>query len=92
MLSTTMLAMASRTSTVALPRCGVSTTLGMVSSAASTSGSCSKTSSPAPAIAGLQSAHQRLLVDDRPARGVDEERGLFHERKLARADQMARLR
>src|SRR5262249_61597605 len=43
MLSTTILAMASRTSTTALPRCGVITTLVRPASAASTCGSFSNT-------------------------------------------------
>ena len=37
-------------------------------------------------------AHQRSLVDDRPARGVDQECSLLHQRELARADLVAGLR
>src|SRR5260370_36276180 len=35
---------------------------------------------------GLERAQQRRLVDDRPARGVDQERGRLHQAQLTRAD------
>ena len=93
MLSTTMFAISSRTSTVALPRCGTITTFFIRFSSGCTLGSCSNTSRPAPAIfLPFERAHQRRLVDDRAARGVDEERGLLHQAELARADLMAGLR
>jgi len=39
---------------------------------------------------GLQRLDERRLVDNQPARGVDEERGRLHQRELARADQPGR--
>jgi len=39
---------------------------------------------------GIQRRDQRFLVDDRPARGVDEIGGLFHQAELFRADDAAR--
>src|SRR5262249_3852138 len=50
MLSATIFAICSRTSTTALPRCGVVTTFFIVFRTCGIFGSCSKTSSPAPAI------------------------------------------
>ena len=38
-----------------------------------------------------QCAHQRGLIDDRPARGVDEHRARLHARELRGTDQVARL-
>ena len=40
--------------------------------------------------ARAQRPEQRVLVDDRPARGVDEHGGRLHQRELAGADQPAR--
>src|SRR5262249_19790064 len=59
MLSTTLLAMPSRTSTVALPICGVSTTLASARRSLPTFGSCSNTSRRAPAICFRASARVR---------------------------------
>ena len=39
---------------------------------------------------GVQRRDQRLLVDDRPARGVDEIGGRLHQPELSRADEPAR--
>ena len=56
------------------------------------SGSGSVTSSAAPAICAVASAcAQRLLVDDRPARGVDQDRGAAHLRERCGVDQVAGL-
>src|SRR5689334_5601478 len=41
---------------------------------------------------GLERAHQRRLVDDGAAGGVDQKRGFFHQPQLAGADLMAGLR
>ena len=55
------------------------------------SGSTSKTSSPAPPMdPARQGVEERVLVDDRAARRVDEERIRAHEAQLARADEPAR--
>jgi len=55
-------------------------------------GSCSNTSRPAPAISPRASARPAPPRHDRATRGVDEERGLLHQAKFARADLMARFR
>ena len=92
MLSTTIFAIASRTSGVALPRCGVSTTLAISVSALSIFGSCSNTSRPAPAICLFCSARTSAASSMiGSARGIDKERGLFHQAEFARADLMPRL-
>ena len=53
----------------------------------------SVTSSAAAAIVpSYQRVAQRGLVDDRPARGVDEDRGRLHRGQGAGVDQMGRLR
>ena len=93
MLSTTIFAISSRTSTVALPRCGASTTFGILRSAGVDLGLVLEhVEAGAGDPARPQRAHERGLVDDRTARGVDEEGGLLHQLELARADLVARLR
>ena len=60
---------------------------------AGSGGSCSSTSRPAPAMpALLQHLRQRLLIDDRSARGVDEKGGRLHQREPFGIDEMAGLR
>src|SRR5262245_43453119 len=39
----------------------------------------------------FQGTRERRLVDDRPARGVDQERGRLHQLQFPLADLMARL-
>ena len=90
--STHSIPIAIRVSRVALPRCGVSTTFSSESSPSSTSGSCSKTSSAAPAIVPRsERVDECPLVDDRAARRVDEHRRRLHRRETLGVDQMARL-
>ncbi len=83
---------AERVSLVALPTCGVSTTLGAASSASLTCGSSSKTSSPAPPSLPRPRARRRgrassstgpraVLIDDRPPR---------QQREPAAVEQVAR--
>ena len=80
--------------TVAEPTWGTTSRFGASSSGWSAgSGSGSVTSSAAPAIAPLvQRALERGGVDDRAARGVDEQRRRLHARERGRVDQVARLR
>ena len=85
-------AIAVRVSSVAEPRCGISTTFSSPSRSGWTSGSRSNTSSAAPAIdAVAQRGRERRLVDDRPARGVDEVGVVAHARERVGVDQVARL-
>ena len=74
-------------------RCGVSSRLGASRSGESAgSGSLAKTSSAAPARwPGAQGVDERGLVDERPARGVDEQRAGTQQREVLRVDQAARL-
>ena len=84
--------MATRVSSEALAMCGASTTFVSGSSPGWIFGSSSNTSSPAPAIQpSVSASHQRRLVHDGPARGVDQDRRLLHEPQRALVDQVARL-
>ena len=81
-----------RVSTVADPRWGMSTTFSRSSRSGCTSGSRSKTSSPAPAIGpGAQGRGERRLVDDRPSRRIDEKRRRLHPLQRGGVDQVVRL-
>src|ERR1700693_5911171 len=89
MLSTTALAIASRTSATALPRCGVMVTLASRGSAGATSGSFSHMLRPGAGVALFRECRRkRGFVHHRPARRVDEEGGRFHQRNLPGADQV----
>ena len=72
---------------------GTTIRFGAVSSGSSAgSGSGSVTSSAAPAIGAVdQRLSERLLVDDRAARGVDQDRGRSHLRERAGVDQVVGL-
>ena len=90
--STQSIPIASRVSCVAEPRWGTRTTFSSSSRPGCTSGSRSKTSRAAPAIRPLaQRRDERLLVDDRPAAGVDEHGRRLHPRERGRVDQVAAL-
>ena len=87
MLSTTIFAICSRTSTTALPRCGVVTTLAIFKSAGVTSRFVLEhVEAGAGDLALPERSRQRLLVDDRPARGIDQEGGRLHQREFTRTD------
>ena len=92
-LSTASSAIRSRAVWVAEPMWGTTIRLGADSSGSSAgSGSGSVTSSAAPAIvAGVQRRAQRDLIDDRPARGVDEDRRRLHPLQRGGVDQVAGL-
>ena len=74
--------------------CGLSTTFGSASSGeAASGGSCLEhVERRAAQLAPHERARERLLVDDRAARGVDEDRGRAHPAQLGRADQQPRAR
>ena len=80
---TTSRPIASRVSRVALAMCGVRTTFSIASSSSLTAGSCSKTSSAAPAIVLLERCDERDLVDDGPARCSRAPRRLHRLESLA---------
>ena len=71
----------------------MTTTFSSESSSSATDGSCSCTSSAAPAIScDSQRRDERTLVDDRTASRVDEDRGRAHRGERALVDQVPRLR
>ena len=83
--SSPVVAMLWKHSSVQHSECGVTITLSIASSGLSAStGSCSNTSSAAPAMRpSLQRRDQRGLVDDRPARHVDEVGGPASSARIA---------
>src|SRR5262245_50913244 len=85
MLSTTMFAISSRTSTVALPRCGTITTFFMRLSSGCTLGSCSNTSSPAPAIFLALSARTSAASSTIAPRAVLMRNAVFFIKPSSRA-------
>ena len=90
MLSTTTCAISSRSSPTALPRCGVSTTLGILSNSRSTLGSNSNTSRPAPAIPPRANARMSAASSTIGPRAVLMS-PVFFLAQLGRADLVARL-
>ena len=94
MFSTAISVMRSRADQVAEPMCGTTSRFGACHSGSSAgSGSGVVTSSAAPAIWPVCSAsRERLAVDDRAARGVDQDRGRLHQREGLGADQVAGAR
>ena len=80
-----------RASNAAQAMCGVTSRFGMPGSNSglpSTGGSCGSTSIAAPPRSPpLERRDQRVEIDQRAARGVDEQRLGLHQRELARADQ-----
>ena len=85
-------AIAVRVSIVAEPRCGMSTAFSSSSRPGCTSGSCSKTSSPAPAITpARERLGERGLVDHGAARRVDEVGVAAHLAQALGRDQVRRL-
>ena len=80
---------AARVSTVPLPMCGVSTTFGSVHSASGTAGSWTKTSRPGADPPGDELLDERVLVDERAARGVHERRAVAQQREPLARDEPA---
>ena len=87
-----MRVIAARVSTVALAMCGVSTTFGRPSSASGTCGSCDEDVEAGADPPGDELLDERVLVDDRAARGVHERRAVAQEREPLARDQPGRLR
>ena len=88
-----MLAISSRTSTVALPRCGTSTTFfSCLQFGVHLRLVLEHVEPGAGDLLCSERPHQRRFVDDRAARGIDDEGGLLHQSELARADLVAGLR
>ena len=72
--------------------CGVRTTFSIASSSSLTAGSCSKTSSAAPAIDPSRSAsHECSLVDDLSSCRIHEHRRRLHRCERVGVDEMTRL-
>lgn len=71
--------------------CGSTTTLGSRRSRSGTCGSCSNVQPCPSERSALQGLDERLLVDDRPSRGVHQDRRGLHAHKLGIGDQMPGL-
>ena len=92
MFSSALLPIASRVSSVALPRCGSSTTFSIFNNSDVTAGSrWSASGGCRRNLPLLQRSHQRCLVHDVTARGVDKNGRLFHLAESLGVHQMARL-
>ena len=95
--SRTAAAVSTPTSSCASPvdaaMCGVATTLGSSASVQSVGGSCSNTSMRRAAdLPRLERRHERLLVDELTARGVDDPDALLAAREPLGVEDVPRLR
>ena len=91
-MSTSTRVIAARVSTVALAMCGVSTTFGSPSRRFGHVRLVGEDVEAGRDAARDELLDERLLVDDRTARGVDQRRAVPHEREPLARDETARLR
>ena len=87
MFATSSAVAASRVARVALPTCGERTTFGKSRSACGTWGSCDEDVEAGAQPSGRELGDERVLVDDRAARGVDQAGAVAEQREPPRVEQ-----